>query len=145
MTRNLKFGTAINGTNNPGIMLHDTDPPKLFCYCSEANAKIIMAALKPKETKSIEQRELEFKNKVWNFIDSYSDNTLIEFINYWTERGENDRKLRFEKEKAFDISKRLARWKAREKNDSPKNDKKVIGRQDESQVKNNLTNWNFNG
>lgn len=33
------------------------------------------------------------------------------FIEYWTEHGENDRKMRFEKETAFDIKKRLLRWK----------------------------------
>jgi hypothetical protein len=38
------------------------------------------------------------------------------FIGYWTEHGPNDRKMRFEKEKSFGISRRLGTWKKNCKN-----------------------------
>lgn len=34
----------------------------------------------------------------------------IEFIEYWTEHGENDRLMRFEKEKSFSIKRRVRTW-----------------------------------
>lgn len=48
----------------------------------------------------------------------YSEEMRKDFSDYWTEHGKNDRKMRFEKEKSFDISKRLARWS---KNNKSKN------------------------
>jgi hypothetical protein len=38
---------------------------------------------------------------------------LNDFYFYWTEHGENDKKLRFEKEKTFGISQRLRTWLSR--------------------------------
>lgn len=35
---------------------------------------------------------------------------LKEFIDYWTEHGPRDKKMRFEKERSWDIIKRIARW-----------------------------------
>ena len=46
-----------------------------------------------------------------------------EFVAYWTEHGENDRKMRFEKEKVFGIGRRLATWS---KNYKPKNQTKSV-------------------
>ena len=58
--------------------------------------------------KTIGYREVQFKNKVSDFADKYDKDTRIAFADYWTESGGN--KMRWEKEKVFDISKRLARW-----------------------------------
>jgi hypothetical protein len=38
---------------------------------------------------------------------------LNDFYFYWTEHGENDKKLRFEKEKTFGIPQRLRTWFSR--------------------------------
>jgi hypothetical protein len=59
---------------------------------------------------NIDDRKEFFMQKVANFIDDYPREMLREFYDYWTEHGERDRKFRMEKEKSFDISKRLARW-----------------------------------
>lgn len=58
-------------------------------------------------------------------IDDFSDKILKEttldfvettkFIDYWTEHGEKDKKARWEKEKVFDIKKRMARWERNNK------------------------------
>ena len=49
---------------------------------------------------------------------------LSDFFEYWTEHGEKDKKMRFEKEKSFGISRRLSTWLRYEK----KNSKKKIPR-----------------
>lgn len=46
----------------------------------------------------------------WWENNGISQDTLFEFADYWLERGENDKKHRFEKEKVFDIRRRLTTW-----------------------------------
>ena len=64
--------------------------------------------LTKKKTK--EERKAEFKLKVLEFRGQYSDDMLQDFFNYWTETGDKDTKLHFEKQKTFQISSRLSRW-----------------------------------
>lgn len=71
--------------------------------------KHALSLMNPKKV-NIEHRKEIFMQKVANFIDDYPKEMLREFYDYWTEHGERDRKFRMEKEKSFDISKRLARW-----------------------------------
>lgn len=59
---------------------------------------------------SINQRKAEFKNSLSQFLDDYSENMIKDFFEYWSEHGEKDRKMRFEKEKSFGTSRRLATW-----------------------------------
>lgn len=61
--------------------------------------------------KSIEERKSEFGEKLANFKGEYSNDMLLAFYNYWTEHGDNDIKMRFEKEKTFGVTQRLATWK----------------------------------
>lgn len=56
------------------------------------------------------KRKHAFGEKLIPFIEQYGKKMIREFYDYWTEANENGRKMRFEKEKTFDISKRLARW-----------------------------------
>ena len=60
------------------------------------------------------ERKAEFKNSLTPFLETYEKELLNDFYSYWTEHGENDRKMRFEKEKSFGLSRRLATWKKRE-------------------------------
>jgi hypothetical protein len=46
--------------------------------------------------------------------DSYDKKMLEAFTDYWTESGENQKKLRFEFEKVFNIPKRLKTWYSRQ-------------------------------
>jgi len=58
---------------------------------------------------SIENRANAFKNDVnRQYADKYGKDMRIDFCDYWTEGGGS--KLRFEREKVFDIGRRLARW-----------------------------------
>lgn len=65
--------------------------------------------------KNIEERKTEFKNSLTPFLTTYSKDLLNNFFQYWTEHGEKDKKMKFEKQKSFGISQRLTTWKANEK------------------------------
>jgi hypothetical protein len=61
------------------------------------------------EDVNIIERESNFKKKLFEFSE-YPENTLIDFFNYWSQHGEKDKKMLFEKQKSFEISKRLITW-----------------------------------
>lgn len=67
--------------------------------------------------KTIEERKKTFGEKLKAYIPTYSMDMLKEFFDYWTEHGEKDKKMRFEKETSFDIKLRLERW---HRNSKPK-------------------------
>lgn len=75
--------------------------------------KIHSDQFRKKEKKTIEERKSEFHFKLSCYAEL--DKTSLEFFEYWTEHGENDKKMRFEKEKSFDIKKRLERWNRNQK------------------------------
>ncbi len=84
------------------------------CYKSGDTLKIHYGydddTLKDKNP-SIEDRIKRFSSEANKYVDKYGKTMIEEFIKYWTEMNKNGRKMRFEKEKVFDISRRLARWK----------------------------------
>jgi hypothetical protein len=68
---------------------------------------------KVKETKlnkTILERKADFKKSLHPFLEEFGKDILNEFFSYWSEHGERDRKMRFEKEKSFGINRRLATW-----------------------------------
>ena len=66
------------------------------------------------QKKDKKQRTTDFIQKLNGFKETYSKDLLNNFYLYWTESGDNDKKLRFEKEKSFSIERRLVTWKNRE-------------------------------
>ena len=58
----------------------------------------------------INSRKTEFSDTIFQFQNEYNPEMLQDFIDYWTEHGLRDRKMRFEKEKSFSITLRLKRW-----------------------------------
>jgi hypothetical protein len=65
---------------------------------------------------TIEERKTKFYSSLSLFVDEYPKQMLRDFFNYWSEHGENDKKLRFEKEKTFGIKQRLSTWHSRNPN-----------------------------
>jgi len=61
-------------------------------------------------SKSIKKRERDFKESLTPYLEKYGKDLLNEFYFYWTEHGEKDLKMRFEKEKSFGIARRLGTW-----------------------------------
>ena len=66
-------------------------------------------------------REAEFKNSLQQYLDTYGEKMLNNFYLYWTEKKPKGKKMKFEMEKTFDISRRLMRWN--NNNFNNKNDK----------------------
>jgi hypothetical protein len=62
---------------------------------------------------NIEERKNKFYDAIAKYVDEYPKEMLRDFFNYWSEHGENDKKLRFEKEKTFGIKQRLSTWHSR--------------------------------
>jgi hypothetical protein len=85
----------------------------------------------------IEHRKEDFMRKVAKFTKDYPKEMLREFYDYWSEHGENDRKFRMEKEKSFDISKRLARWAKNSKFSFNVKKQPTINRQTEETIRQN--------
>ena len=61
---------------------------------------------------SIEVRKKKFGESLAQYVEQYGRETIKKFYEYWTEHGDNDTKMRFEKEKTFSTKSRLSRWKA---------------------------------
>jgi hypothetical protein len=61
--------------------------------------------------KSIEDRKKAFYNKLIPSVDEYGKELVREFYEHWTQVNENGKKLHFEKETTFEISRRLKTFK----------------------------------
>lgn len=59
---------------------------------------------------NIEERKSKFYDSLIPFVDDYPKQMLRDFFEYWSEHGEKDKKMRFEKEKTFGTSQRLKTW-----------------------------------
>ena len=66
-------------------------------------------------TKTLDNRKADFKKSLLNFQNEYSNDLLKDFFGYWTEHGERDKKMKYEKEKSFGISRRLTTWAKNQK------------------------------
>lgn len=79
--------------------------------------------VKVKVKVSLEDRKKSFFNELLtSYKHKYPKKMLQDFFDYWTEHGEKDTKMRFEKEKVFGLSRRLATWKSRSTIDYSKNE-----------------------
>lgn len=98
----------------------------LYTNGHQMDTKRTLISLKPKGLDSVgghqtdtkrtpeqelKDRKLAFGMQLKPFSGTYPRPMLVEFYNYWTETKEGGRKMRFEKEKTFEVAKRLARWK----------------------------------
>jgi hypothetical protein len=61
-------------------------------------------------SKDINKRKQEFAWDLTSFVDTYGKAMIREFYDYWTEHGEKDKKMRFEKQTSFNLEARLVRW-----------------------------------
>ncbi len=59
---------------------------------------------------SIYDRKSRFSTTLIPFLDLYDKDLIRAFCDYWTEHGDKDKKMRFEKEKSFGLARRLATW-----------------------------------
>lgn len=64
-----------------------------------------------KSSKSILERKTAFSESIKPYLGKYGREFLNEFYLYWTQVGQGERKMLFEKQKSFQIPNRLALWK----------------------------------
>lgn len=76
---------------------------------------------------ALKTRKHAFGEKLIPYIEQYGKALIREFFDYWTEHNENGRKMRFEKEKTFEISRRLARWSKNNNNNKPSKSSLPVG------------------
>jgi len=107
-----------------GIVLHPTEPPNEGGTIPPSVQVEEKVEVKEEEKEkfgadksaTIEQRALIFRDEVAKHLPNYSKEMLRSFYDYWTEMNQGGRKMRFEMQKVFDISKRLATWHRNENN-----------------------------
>ena len=58
----------------------------------------------------INKKEIEFKESIEPFIPIYGKDICNKFYLYWSEPNKSKTKLRYEMEKTWDVSRRLANW-----------------------------------
>lgn len=66
--------------------------------------------------KSVEEREIEFRDSLVPYVSQYGKQMIRQFFDYWSEMSPRGKKMRFEKEKVFDIKKRLVTWSSKDWN-----------------------------
>lgn len=65
------------------------------------------------EKKIYEEKVKEFTAKATKH--GYPDQMIIDFCDYWTEKNERGKKMRYEMQPIFDMAKRLRRWELNSK------------------------------
>lgn len=73
-----------------------------------------------------EARAKDFYEELTVYLDTYKPDMLRAFYNYWTEGNKSGTKMRYELEKTWDTSRRLAIWAGREKVETKKDNPKSI-------------------
>jgi len=99
---------------------------------ADANANIIIGSIggvgEISEPPKIHIREQIFTSECNSFLGKYSEETIKEFILYWTEPNKSQTKMRFEKEATWDTSRRLAIWENNKKTNFGRNNGKPNGK-----------------
>lgn len=60
--------------------------------------------------KTIEDAQNDFYNSLIPYVSVYGKEMIRAFYDYWTEPNKSKTKMRFQMEKTWDVSRRLARW-----------------------------------
>lgn len=60
--------------------------------------------------KPMEQRRSEFIEELRPFVELMGKDEANKFAKHWLEKSINGRKFRFEKEKTFDVARRVETW-----------------------------------
>lgn len=107
-TDNVNDNVNVNVNVNDNVNVNHKDKER------EANTGEESPTL-PKSFKSIEERKATLIDKLKPYVEVYGKDMLNDFFNYWTEKNENGKKMRYEMERIFDIEKRLLTWFKREK------------------------------
>ncbi len=68
-----------------------------------------------RKSPSIESRAKDFRNTLDEYVDNpYTEDMIETFYDYWSEPTPSGKKMKFELEKTWDVSRRLRTWKRNE-------------------------------
>ncbi len=73
------------------------------------------------KTKHINERYDDFDVMVKHYQTEFGEDTINDFITYWTEPNKSNTKMKFELQQTFDINRRLKRWAANDFSTNNKN------------------------
>jgi hypothetical protein len=82
---------------------------------SESKAKKTQIELELELKIELELNKNKFLESLYDFKQTYSSEMIKQFFDYWTELNTSKTKMRFQSEKFFDTSKRLATWSRNQK------------------------------
>ena len=89
-----------------------------------------------KEKETLEYRKVNFQKKISPHVGNefsgikFERSDANDFYNYWSEKNENGKKMRFEMQKVFDVKKRILTWCRNKKSiANPKDDGKITARE----------------
>ena len=85
------------------------------------NINININAKKEKQQDNLAKRKDTFTQSVKAFATIYGEDMTNEFIDYWTEPNKSGTRMRYELERTWDLSRRLARWSKNNQNHKPIN------------------------
>lgn len=97
-----KGGRPPKGTSNP--------PPKGTSNQEQEKVQVQVQLEKKVLKKTIEERKVDFWQNLTLLVDQYDINLLKDFYEYWCEYSPGAKKMRWEKEKAFSLKRRLGTW-----------------------------------
>ncbi|MGC4244536.1 MAG: DUF6291 domain-containing protein [Herbaspirillum sp.] len=63
---------------------------------------------------SVEDAKTRLYDEMRPFVSKYSKQMLRSFFDYWTEKSDTGKNIRIQKEKYFDIGRRLSTWNSKE-------------------------------
>lgn len=101
----------ISSVRNPHTKVEYTKVDESILDDSKVDDSLVATKV---ATKTIDERENDFMNRLVPFVETYGKKMVREFYEYWTEKSKGGRKMRFEKQTVFDIGRRLGTWKRNE-------------------------------
>ena len=69
-----------------------------------------IGAVAPTPKKTLEERERIFREEADKYRQTYGDRIIDEFLTYWTEPTPGRKRMRFEGEKTWEMSRRISTW-----------------------------------
>ena len=89
-------------------MEEDERTRQCIAYLTSLGYKVV----KPGKGKTLAERRKAFAEALTPFLEKgYSREMLRDFYNYWAQVNEGGTKMHWEKQKTFEIARRLATWK----------------------------------
>lgn len=120
----VNFTKALDKALDKAMLKHDTKQVQSIASINKPltnNQEHIEHEVEKPPTHTLEERKKKFYESLIPFIEKYKPEMIRKFYDHWSESSEKGKKMRWEKQPVFDISKRLATWKSNEINFSPKN------------------------